>query len=194
MGVFSIITRKIRDFLPHISRIFSADWFSYSKTVCFVLLGMGFFGVNIWFKNNDKTAIEQQKIAILMQPYTPHVYQIFSKTLYNTGALDQAMYQLHLSQQVPVAMSFLQTNVLGVTTGQGTDGIDLSFYIDRWDQQYQFWKQMTLERPSYRDAFVQLAYAAYHIHHFDETSNAIATAISMDPNNTTLLAVRDLLK
>jgi len=129
-------------------------------------------------------AYRSLRLDILSHPLSSETYIRFGEELFREGKEVMAVKQIGLTRDMT------NTHVLGAEAE--TENI-----LSRWDSEttaslrtYNYWKNVTEEKPDYRDAYIQLAIASDKLKKTDEAELYLDRAESLDPNNITLSFVK----
>jgi len=129
-------------------------------------------------------AYRSLRLDILSNPLSSETYIRFGEELFREGKEVMAVKQIGLTRDMK------NTHVLGAEAE--TENI-----LSRWDSEttaslrtYNYWKNVTEEKPDYRDAYIQLAIASDKLKKTDEAELYLDRAESLDPNNITLSFVK----
>lgn len=60
--------------------------------------------------------------------------------------------------------------------------------------QYSYWKQVAIQKPQYQDAFITLALLAYQQGFDEEAQQYLTKAEILNPNNTYVVSLQQLLR
>lgn len=178
MNFIAILSRVGKPLFPHISRIFSAAQVQRGAKVLFWTVSIAFFVVGVIISQSMPQSYDAYRKALLEKPFSIDSYIRFGQALYTQGNGVAA------AKQITVAQSTIATNVLGAQT-------ELQNVLSQWDyasharqRTYEYWKQITITYPEYRDGYIQLAQASYDLKKFDEAKEYLRQAQTLDPNNT----------
>lgn len=162
MIILPFFRKKI---FPHIIRVFHAR-------IIFEIGCTAFFVVNIIISSYLPQSYNDYRKELLRHPFSTNSYIRFGQALYSQGNSAAA------TKQITVA-----TNVLGAQT-------ELQRVVSDWDYEsganersYDYWKQITMKYPEYRDGHIQLAQASYELKRLDEAKTYLGQAQTLDPNN-----------
>lgn len=169
MSILPFFRKKI---FPHITRILPAR-------VIFEIGCIAFFIVNIITSSYLPQSYEHYRKEVLRHPFSINSYIRFGQALYTQGNNAAA------EKQITVA-----TNVLGAQT-------ELQRILSEWDyisntneRSYDYWKQIAINYPEYRDGFIQLAQSSYYLKRLNEAKRYMHQAITLDPNNTQIASIQ----
>jgi len=182
----SILSRKQKQLLPHISRLFSAlpdvSQFRFVFLASFLAIVL----LNIWMSYITPKPLVLERMNILSSPFSSTYYLLFGKQLYALGDLQKATVELQLAEQMSTLLlpfPSLTPRVLGAQS----EPVDT---IRHWEQEqtyvyraYTYWKTVIQKYPDYRDAYLTLAVLCIRMDNTDEAILHINTAYTLDPNN-----------
>jgi len=107
------------------------------------------------------------RIDVLTQPFSKEKHMVFTNILYKYVNREQAERELTISQ------SLSSSKVLGAWDEN----------VNKLMKSYAFWQQVIVQKPDYRDAYIQLASLAFELDRTEEAKNYLAQALVLDPNN-----------
>lgn len=136
------------------------------------------FLINIYAKLNITPPYWKELETVFLVPFSAINHEILAYSLWKEGYITQAQGELKISQGLPKTN---QSSVLGVSTEDE---------LTAWDQEpvrarnaYEYWKNIIVTNPGYRDAYLQLSVAAYTLGKKTESQTALNRALALDPSN-----------
>ncbi len=170
MVILPFFQKKIS---PHIFRVFHARILKKAFSALIFVFFLGFFLTNIFVSHNFPQPYVFYRTIVLERPFSIKSYLQFGDILYRRGNRTDAHIQMAIAE-----------NVLGAQT-------ELNNVLSEWDfasgareRIYDYWKQITMKYPQYRDGYIQLAQASYDLKRLDEAKTYLVQAQTLDPNNT----------
>lgn len=179
MNFIAILSRVHKPLFPHISRIFPAGILEQGGKALFWIGCIAFLIVNTIYSQYIPQPYALYRKALLERPFSIGSYVRFGQALFSQGNSVAA------SKQIAVA-----TNVLGAQTELTTILSQWEYASQTKERSYNYWKQIVVTYPDYRDGYVQLAQVSYDLAHFDEVKQYIAQAQALDPNNEVILQLQ----
>lgn len=118
----------------------------------------------------------------------PHISRLLPAsvlflTLWAGFGLVLAVNGLTINMRVPPPNQAKDEAVLGVTASESAE----------LASQFLYWKNLTEEKPDYRDAFVMAATAAYKLKRYEDAKIFINRAFVLDPTSPTVRELQEII-
>lgn len=169
---------------PHISRQIPASIFPWGISLI-LWLGLGLLlGVNTYARLQAGNQITSP-LSILIQPLSPKRHLEFAQMLWNEGYEREAKYE------AAVADDLTQNGaVLGAETP--------TRILTQWNEipkklttDLEHWQTIILQKPDYRDAYIQAGITAFRLKKKTEAITLIQRASAIDPTSIYLTQLLD---
>lgn len=135
-----------------------------------IILFNGIARVNQLSERNSKLS------AVLLTPTSAPAHMALAMLLRQMGYLPAAQQELLVAaDQNP--------NILGATTSPLQLLNEWEGEPKRLTETLNYWQQVASKKPDYRDAFLQLALAAYQLGNMPEARAAASQALTLDPTS-----------
>lgn len=139
------------------------------------LLLFAFISFN-WYAAAVTEPTIKQALPVLLRPFQATVHLGLAQSLWRKGLTAEAIHEAKLAQELES-----RKNVLGATS-------QITTLLNYWEsepeklkQLYATWKQITLEKPDYADAFLMAGIYAYQLGNTDEAKQLINQARTRNP-------------
>lgn len=176
---------------PQISRIFNAPILgrglklyiiAFAAALLFIYI-LGGLPVAKRFLPPDFFTLEQAKLAVLVSPGDISAHLFLAQEYLKRGYLEGVERELLLAQELTEkAPETTSSGVLGATLSPIKILAKIKNEPQRIKNEISFWEKIVNEKPSYRDAYLQLAILNYQIYETEKVREYLKKAIELDPN------------
>ena len=184
--------KKTSNLSPHNSRIFSAGFRLILGLFAWGAL-LSIISLNFTMSQQAESPIKRDKTFMVTQPDSASVHIALAQKYWSLQQPKLARQELTLAQEIYQQQKKISGNVLGIASDP------LSLY-DQWEKRtgfnsglYDYWKDIVVNRPDYRDGFLQLASISYQLSKYDEANKYIDAALRLDPNSITAHELKNIL-
>lgn len=175
-------------YFPHFPRLNPASLAALGGKLVLFSFIIGLFIFNVYMHTNELPAYAIAFQAMLYAPYSVQSHQNLAEYFWQQGYIEAGRKELLIAESLSTIKN--QHTVLGITNERKT-----------WEEEpvrlqtdYAFWQQIAREKPTYRDAFIKLSATAYQLGKFDEATDYLTRAKSLDPNNPIVGKLQELLR
>lgn len=152
------------------------------------LLLFAFISFNWYTVAVAKPAIKQT-LPVLFQPFQATVHLELAQSLWREGLTVEAIHEAKLARELESG-----NNVLGAASQTTTLLNHWESEPEKLKQLYTTWKQITLEKPDYADAFLMAAIYAYQSDLIAEAKKLIDEAAVLNPISAEILQFSEIMK
>lgn len=146
---------------PQISRLFSA------LTLWGLFLALLYANIIAIFQMHD--SLSTYVLPILTNPYSSETHMKIASKLWKNGYHNQAKRELVLADDLSANVYY---SVLGVWSQQPI----------KLERDFTYWKEITKQKPDYRDAYIQAGSIATTLGYIKEAEYLFDKSRELDPN------------
>ena len=128
-------------------------------------------------------ALEQAKLTVMLSPQSLSPHLLLAQEYLKRGDLEGT------ERELLIAQTFTTTNHLGNNNSVLAASLSPLKVLERIKNEPQrvreeiaFWEKVVLEKPDYRDAYLQLAILNYQIYEKEKAKFYLGKALNLDPN------------
>lgn len=170
----------MKKYFPHINRIISARIFNhfynlFKYLVIGTIIAVTYLNFHTQFfpENEDYVKL---KLETIKRVNDPTAYTRLALYLDYNGLERQAYENFRVAQNL-----FLQTNVLGAQNSPFSVYKQLQEQKKVIANQADYWKEISQQKPDFRDAYLQLGVLLYKLGDYDLAKKALNKAFEIDP-------------
>ncbi|MBI4064815.1 hypothetical protein HY409_00390 [Candidatus Gottesmanbacteria bacterium] len=161
---------------PRFSRLFTATLVVHLERFIYVSMILAIFSLNIYVQINLQHPLASEIDVLLRAPYSAKAHEKLAQIFWEQGFIDEGKKELLLAQSVA---SQSDSSVLGITSRRKLWEEE----SQRLQREFAFWKKVAKEKPTYRDAFIQLTLLSYQLGYDKDAKEYLSRVQSLDPNN-----------
>ncbi|GEM_PF-1630277 len=172
---------------PHFTRIFSATLIAHLERFTYLSLIIAIFSLNIFAHSNLQHPLTSDITTLLLTPYSATAHEDLAQVFWSQGYIDAGQKELLLAM---TAASKNKTSVLGISSRLHSWEEE----PERIQKEFTFWKQVAKEKPTYRDAYMQLSFLSYQLGYVKDAKEYLSRVQSLDPNSEYVEKMEKLLR
>ncbi len=173
---------------PHISRMINANRLILEPKLgvlgfLTILILINLFPTLFGMVSPGFLALEQAKLTVMLSPQSLSPHLLLAQEYLKRGDLEGTERELLLAQTLATA------NRLGSNNSVLAASLSPLKVLERIKNEPQrvrgeiaFWEKVILDKPDYRDAYLQLALLNYQSYEKDKAKFYLGKAIELDPN------------
>ncbi len=164
--------KKLASKFPHIYRVLTA-------TLLLAFLAVNFYSrLPAGFLN-----LEGAKLIVMLNPHDISSHLLLTQAYLEQGDMEAVERELTLAQGLTAnSLSVTTSSVLGTSLSPLKIWQKIQNEPQRIKEEIVYWQKIVAERPSYRDAYLQLAILNYQIYENQKAKDYLNKALELDPN------------
>lgn len=173
-GKFPQINRSITALLLTCLYYFFTGLFIFT----FILITLLNYHTQLFPENEEYTKL---KLAVYKYPFNYNHLSNLGVYLYDHGLAQEAFTTFQVAQGLYRNPPFYSRKVLGQQVSPFTLFQLLTQERTTLEEEINYWKELTLKKPKYRDAYLQTAVLAYKLGRINEAKEYFDKALAVDP-------------
>lgn len=140
-------------------------------------------------------ALEQAKIGVMLSPKSLSPHLLLAQEYLKRGDLEEMERELLIAQTLATANRLSSNNSVLATSLSPLKVLEqIKNEPKRIRGEISFWEKVILEKPDYRDAYLQLAILSYQSYEKEKAKSYLGKALDLDPNFEPARKLEEIIK